>query len=109
MTPYHIEQEALCVTAKWRARRPTWGHQRTFHDVRVASALPPKADIAERYSHVSFGPNSGHWPSLFDHLVGDREHARWNSETESFSGLEIDDEFEIAFLQHRQFGQLLAL
>jgi hypothetical protein len=21
------------------------GHQRTFHDVRVASALPPKADI----------------------------------------------------------------
>jgi len=24
MTPYHIEREALCVTAKWRARLPTW-------------------------------------------------------------------------------------
>jgi len=29
----------------------------------------------------------------FDHLVCNREHARWNSETESFGRLEIDDEF----------------
>jgi hypothetical protein len=34
------------------------GHQRTFHDVRVASALPPKADIRQRCCDVSFGPEA---------------------------------------------------
>jgi hypothetical protein len=32
------------------------GHKRTSQDVRVMSALPPKADIAERNSNVCFGP-----------------------------------------------------
>jgi hypothetical protein len=39
----------------------------------------------------------------FDHLVRDREHARRNSETESFCDLEIDDKFE-PFSFHSYFG-----
>jgi hypothetical protein len=32
------------------------GQKRTFHDVRVASALPPKADIRRQPFDVGFGP-----------------------------------------------------
>jgi hypothetical protein len=70
MTPYHIEREALCVTAKWRAQLPTVnnrhsamsaprllcpdkrtlivgscmsasGQSRPNSDIRITSALPP--------------------------------------------------------------------
>jgi hypothetical protein len=34
------------------------GHQRTLHDVRVASGLPPKADIRRQPFDVGFGPNA---------------------------------------------------
>ena len=33
-------------------------HERTSQDVRVMSALPPKADIAERDYHVRFVPQA---------------------------------------------------
>jgi hypothetical protein len=35
------------------------GHQRTFHDVRVASGLPVKADIRRQPFDVGFGPEAG--------------------------------------------------
>jgi len=35
-----------------------WGHQPKKFEVRVVSALPPKADIAERNSNVCFGPEA---------------------------------------------------
>jgi hypothetical protein len=38
------------------------GHKRTFQQVRVMSALPPKADIAERSCHVRFVPISDNAP-----------------------------------------------
>ena len=47
MTPYHIEREALCVTAKWRTRLPTWV-MRTLQPVCAVSALPLIADSRDR-------------------------------------------------------------
>ena len=46
---------------------------------------------------------------LFDHLVGDGEHARRNGEAERLSGRAVDDELEFGRLQHRQVGGLSAL
>src|SRR5271169_2886044 len=47
--------------------------------------------------------------SLFDHLVGDGEHACRNGEAERLSGRAVDDELEFCRLQHRQVGRLRAL
>jgi hypothetical protein len=41
-----------------RKRMSALGHQQTFRDVRVASALQPKADIHQRLMDVRFGPFS---------------------------------------------------
>jgi len=61
------------------------------------SALPPKADIAERRRHVRFVPKADicgagirAGTTLFDHLVGNRQHARWNCESERSSRAEVD-------------------
>jgi hypothetical protein len=35
---------------------------------------------------------------LFDHLIGNREKAGWDSQSERCRGLEIDDELELAGL-----------
>ena len=49
------------------------------------SALPPKADIAAAQTDVRFVPKADSCAAansrLFDHLVGDGEHAGWNFET----------------------------
>jgi hypothetical protein len=34
------------------------GHKQTFRQVRVMSALPPKADVGERDRHVRFVPEA---------------------------------------------------
>src|ERR1035441_5754424 len=47
--------------------------------------------------------------SLFDHLVGDGEHARRYGEAERLSGRAVDDELEFGRLQHRQVGGFRAL
>ena len=44
-------------------------HKRTSQDVRVMSALPPKADIAERDYHVRFVPQADITASL-DFVLG---------------------------------------
>src|SRR5262245_30647923 len=46
--------------------------------------------------------------SLFDYFVRDREHARWNRQTERLGGLEVDHEFKLGRLRDRQIGGLLA-
>jgi hypothetical protein len=43
--------------------------------------------------------------SLFDHLVGDGEHPRRKAEAERLRGLEIDQEFELGWLQHRKVSR----
>src|SRR5262249_43427617 len=45
----------------------------------------------------------------FDHLVGDREHARRNVETKRLGGLEIDDELELGRLNDRKVAHLASL
>src|ERR1700730_10814854 len=47
--------------------------------------------------------------SLFDHLVGTREHGRRNVDAKRLRGLEVDHEVEFCRQHHRQFRRLLAL
>src|SRR5262249_47460436 len=70
---------------------------------------------------VRFTPKSGHWVSvsgcrfvpkadsctaailsLFDHLVGNRQDARWNCESERFRRAEVDCKFQFGGLQNWQ-------
>jgi hypothetical protein len=46
---------------------------------------------------------------LLDHLVGGGQQGFWDGEAEGFGGLEIEDQFELDGLLHRQLGGLLAL
>src|SRR5215472_18671574 len=47
--------------------------------------------------------------NLFDHLVGDGEHACGNGEAERPGSRAVDDELEFGCLQHRQVSRLSAL
>jgi len=47
--------------------------------------------------------------SLFDHLVGDGKHARWNCQAELLAGLEVDGKLEFGRLLNRQVSGLGAL
>jgi hypothetical protein len=40
--------------------------------------------------------------ALFDHLVGGELQSGWHLETERLDSLEVDDEFELDRLLHRQ-------
>jgi hypothetical protein len=62
------------------------------------SAIPPKADVADRDRHVRFVRKNGHSALrqrlLFDHLVGERKQRRRNFEATCLRSLEIDDQVE---------------
>ena len=45
---------------------------------------------------------------LFDHFVGAAEQRQWNRDAECLGGLEIDEEFDLGGLLHRQVGRFLA-
>ena len=47
--------------------------------------------------------------SLFDQLVGNGEQLRIKFEAECLGGLEVDHKLELAGLDHRQIGWLIAL
>src|SRR5215469_6778909 len=77
------------------------------------SASPLKADMRELPRICPLRAKSGlmHYGMgcLFDHLVGEREHAGRNSEGERFGGLEINNQLEFGRLHHRQISRPLAL
>ena len=73
--------------------------------------LGSKADIGVRPRNVCFTPRKRTFcaaakMALFDHLIGDGEHACGNGETERFGGRAVDDELEFGCLQHRQVSRL---
>ena len=67
------------------------GQKRTLAHVRVMSALPPKADIAESDWHVRFVPEADSCTaakrSLFDQLIGEPPEIYRNVEAERFGSL----------------------
>src|SRR5262245_54500839 len=75
------------------------GQTRSFADVRAMSALPPEAVVERTSMDGRFVPGSDICTaanfSLFDHLVGAREHARWNVEAARLRCHEIDHQLEI--------------
>ena len=64
-----------------------------------------KADVCVAKQHVRYGPKAD-MLILFDHLVGDREHARRNYKTERLCGLEIDDQLEFGWLYDGELRRL---
>jgi hypothetical protein len=76
--------------------------------VRFAPDSDRNADIVECPSWARFGLSASQQNApLFDHLVGDGEHARRYIKTEGLSSSEIDDKFELAWLQHGKLGWFL--
>src|SRR5262245_25360883 len=77
------------------------------------TALPPKADIAERNHHVRFVPKgdirSAAKSRLFNHLVGAREQRRRHVDAKHLRSLEIDHQLELGRPLDRQVRRLSAL
>jgi len=67
------------------------GQKQTFEAFIAMSALPPKADIAERQVDVRFVLKTDIHDSL-DHLVGGGQHRLRNCQAQGFGGFEVDGE-----------------
>ncbi len=50
-----------------------------------------------------------HSAPLFDHLIGNRQNARWNAQAERFCCFEIDNQIKFGWLQHGKVAGLFAL
>jgi len=59
----------LCIAAVMRRECPLWGQKQTLAQVRVMSALPPKADMVQHDCDVRFVPKAD-IANLIEHLVG---------------------------------------
>src|SRR5260370_32455864 len=88
-----IAQHYCCAAEFQSGLRLPWvktGKSRCEH---MFSALPFKADIAQRTRHVRFVPNPDSCSAeknLLDHLVGKRKQCRRNKKAERSGGLLID-------------------
>jgi len=70
---------------RWRSDKCGRGITPTRLHARHAQMSPIPADSHRR-------------TALFNHVVGDREHARWNGEAERPCGFEVDDQLEFGRL-----------
>ena len=76
------------------------------------SALPLKADIAERDRHVRFVPKADIMRrgkiTLLDHLVSGDAQRLWHRDAERLSRFEIDNQQILHWHLHRKFRWLCA-
>ena len=85
------------------------GQKRTSRPETVMSALPPKADIAERDRHVRFVPSglmNATRHILLDYLIGTAKQCDRKAETQRLGSLKIDDQFNFALLHNGQVADL---
>src|SRR5262249_4814013 len=76
----------------------------------VMSSLPPRADMCSALAHVCFGPKADSCAaSLVNQLVGAFEHCRWDSQTELFGSLQVDNELEFGGLLDWNIARLRTL
>jgi hypothetical protein len=75
------------------------GQKQTFSRSAAMSAIPPKADIAERHCDVRFVPKA-EVTSLLDHLVGGHLQRQRQLEAECLGRLEVDEQLEPGRLHH---------
>jgi hypothetical protein len=73
----------------------------------------PKADKRADVSPSPLSAKSGREQMqrgavLFDHFVGNGEHAWRDCEAERLGGLHVDDQLELGWQLHRKFGGLVA-
>src|SRR5262245_43563148 len=81
------------------------------HQCEMRKPLAGKLILRFSWWRIQFNPLAsplGFLPSL-DHSVRSRQHIRRNREPDLFSRLQIDDEFELRRLLHRQIGRLGSL
>jgi hypothetical protein len=86
---------------------PCWCSRRTSGSPCIADVLlhchEPPQWANKRLPHRS------KTSPLFDHLIGDGEHARRDGEAECLGNLEIDDQFDFRGLLDRQVGRVVTL
>jgi len=70
------------------------GQKQTFGLRNMMSALPPKADIAERDWDVRFVPKAD-IPLLFDHLVSTNSKCGGDFEAKGFGSREVNDKLDV--------------
>src|SRR5947199_3992961 len=92
----------------------------TPHAIAVYASQPlspvaPQHSLPSRtlpFTWAGLSPAGSHQLCLahsLDHLVEAHEHRHWHVKSERFCGFQVNDEFELHRLLHRQIGGLLAL
>src|SRR5258707_8323651 len=76
--------------------------------ITIAHQARQDASALRDFGPAMSGCNSGH-RALFDHLIGARQHCRWNCETQCFGGFEIDHQLVLSRRLHWKVTRLLAL
>lgn len=85
------------------------GHSRSFGDVGLMSAFPPKTEVDPRSCDVAQVPKAVIRLGLFDHLVGAQQKRLWDRQTKRLGRLEIHDQLKLGRQLYRQISGLRTL